>query len=124
VQQPPQSPPQQQQSSPDPSADTRFLLANERTLLAWIRTGVTLVVAGLGVHQFGSKVAAQTVLALLLMLVGATAAGLGGRRYLAADRAIRRNELPMQGRAPLLLVAGVVALAVLLMVAVVVDASS
>jgi putative membrane protein len=104
--------------------DTRFLLANERTLLAWIRTGVTLLVAGLGVHQFGSKVAAQTVLALLLILVGGTATGVGGLRYLAADRAIRRNELPLQGRAPLLLVASVVALAVLLMVAVVADAWS
>ena len=31
--------------------DVRFLLANERTLLAWIRTAVTLQAGGLAVTQ-------------------------------------------------------------------------
>ena len=33
-------------------ADYRFLLANERTFLAWVRTALSLQIAGLGVLQF------------------------------------------------------------------------
>ena len=31
--------------------DARFLLANERTLLAWVRTSLTLLAAGVGTLQ-------------------------------------------------------------------------
>ncbi len=36
----------------DEQVDYRFLLANERTFLAWIRTALSLQIAGLGVLQF------------------------------------------------------------------------
>ena len=32
--------------------DYRFSLANERTFLAWLRTGLALIAGGLGVAQF------------------------------------------------------------------------
>ena len=35
--------------SPEP--DARFTFANERTFLAWSRTGLALIVAGLGIVQ-------------------------------------------------------------------------
>ena len=33
--------------------DVRFLLANERTLLAWLRTGLTVMALGFVVARFG-----------------------------------------------------------------------
>ena len=38
-------------SSADLDVDARFLLANERTLLAWVRTSLTLLAAGVGTLQ-------------------------------------------------------------------------
>ena len=38
-------------SSADLDVDARFLLADERTLLAWVRTSLTLLAAGVGTLQ-------------------------------------------------------------------------
>jgi putative membrane protein len=38
--------------SDDGPVDYRFLLANERTFLAYVRTALSLQIAGLGVLQF------------------------------------------------------------------------
>ena len=54
-------------SEPDP----RFSLANERTFLAWMTTGLALVSVGVGLEAFGLslhhglRLAASTVLVLL-----------------------------------------------------------
>ena len=40
--------------SSDP--DARFLLANERTLLAYVRTALTLQAGGIGVLQFVTRI--------------------------------------------------------------------
>lgn len=45
-------PPTTRPVAPGTELDPRFTLANERTFLAWIRTGLALVVAGLAVTQF------------------------------------------------------------------------
>ena len=89
--------------------DARFLLANERTLLAWVRTALTLLAVGGGLAQFGDEVAGGQVLALALTVVGIASAAMGGVRYARADRALRRGDLPRGGRSPYL-VAGAVAL--------------
>jgi putative membrane protein len=39
---------------------TREHLANERTMLAWIRTGVTLIALGFGTARFGAFVDSQS----------------------------------------------------------------
>ena len=72
--------------------DPRWSLANERTLLAYCRTALAFIVAGLAVA--GSRPIADTsfwfaALGLPLILVGATVAVGGGQRFIAAQRAMR-----------------------------------
>jgi putative membrane protein len=105
----------------DAQTDTRFLLANERTLLAWIRTALALVATGVGVHQFGTRVAGNTAIAILLLLAGVASGVTGTIRFRAADRAIRSGRVPPQGRTPTVLAAAITLIGVLMLVAVVVD---
>jgi putative membrane protein len=107
----------------DVQTDTRFLLANERTLLAWLRTSLTLVAGGVGVHQFGTKVAGSTSIAILLLLTGIVSMSAGTYRFHAADRAIRAGRLPPGGRAPTVLAVAVTLIAVTVLVAVLIDAA-
>ena len=69
----------------DLDPDARFLLANEHTLLAWIRTALTLQAGGLGVLEFASEVEARGVIGVGLLLLGAAAGLAGYRRYRGAD---------------------------------------
>ena len=75
--------------------DPRWSLANERTLLAYGRTSLALVVAGLAVAGSYSVTAAPAWLAA----VGLPVIGLGGavalagrRRFLLAQRAMRTGQ--------------------------------
>jgi putative membrane protein len=75
--------------------DPRWSLANERTLLAYERTALGLLVAGLAAT--GSRAVAETPLWLaavgLPLIVVSAAVGLEGRRrYLSAQRAMRTGE--------------------------------
>jgi putative membrane protein len=75
----------------DGPVDYRFLLANERTYLAYIRTALSLQVAGLGVLQFltqGSDVVRQ-VLGVALVLSGSYVGLAGYLRFRTNERAIR-----------------------------------
>lgn len=101
---------------PDVDPDARFLLANERTLLAWIRTSVTLQAGGIGVLHFATTLTLNVVLGLALLSVGALSGLTGYSRYRVADRSIRRGELPPPGLAPEVIALAVVLLAVLLIV--------
>lgn len=93
--------------------DARFFLANERTLLAWVRTSLALLAAGFAVEQFASEGRGRTVLALGLLVAGTAAVVAGGLRYRSADRAIRAGRLPGSGRSPYALVVGVALLALI-----------
>jgi putative membrane protein len=92
--------------------DARFLLANERTLLAWVRTGLTLQAAGVGVFQLGNRLDARELIALLLLGLGAACHGAGWWRYQIADRALRERRLPRRGYAPEALVLATILLSV------------
>jgi putative membrane protein len=105
----------------DLDVDARFLLANERTLLAWTRTALALLAGAVGVFQFGDRLAGDVALTLVLVVLGAGTALAGTRRYLETDRAIRAGRLPARGSAPVLLAGAVVLLAAGLLVAVVVE---
>lgn len=98
--------------------DYRFSLANERTLLAWLRTALALLAAGVAVDQvdLAGGGTLQALLATVLVLLGAGCAAASWWRWARAERAIRRRDpLPATGLG-LLLTLGVVAVGVLVLV--------
>jgi putative membrane protein len=100
--------------------DYRFSLANERTLLAWVRTALALDVAGLGVVRFAPPLGfpgGRELIGGVLVLLGAVTAWSGYRRFLAADHAIRAGAPLPAHAAPRILAAAlaVVSLAILLL---------
>ena len=80
--------------------DYRFTLANERTFLAWIRTGLALGAAGLAVDVFQPGLPALVVqcLAVGLSLLGVSSAVCGLVRWGASERAMRLGR-PLPGHA-------------------------
>ncbi len=94
--------------------DVRFLLANERTLLAWIRTSLAIEAGGIAlatVHRH------HPYIGIVILLLGAGSALIGYHRYHLADRSIRRHHLPPSGSGPRLQVVAIVATAVVLAIA-------
>ena len=94
--------------------DIRFLLANERTLLAWVRTGLTLQAGGFALAHFSSHSTTGKFSGIFALLAGAVIAVVGYSRFRAADRAIRNHELPKQGTGPAVEVITVVVIALVL----------
>ena len=101
--------------------DVRFLLANERTLLAWIRTALVMQAGGIALVHFVSDSLLGFVSGLTAIIFGAVLAIVGYRRYLAADKAIRAGELPHLDKGPALEVGVIVLIAVILSIAQFVD---
>jgi putative membrane protein len=97
--------------------DARFSLANERTALAWVRTGVGLVAGGVALTSFSTFAdlpGLVDLVAAVACLVGASCAVWALATWRRNERALRRREpLPAPGGLPVL-VAGVVLLAVLI----------
>ncbi|HSX31056.1 MAG TPA: DUF202 domain-containing protein [Candidatus Saccharimonadales bacterium] len=94
--------------------DVRFLLANERTLLAWIRTSLAIEAGGLALALTQRH---SPVVGIIILLLGAGTAAIGYHRFIVADRSIRRHHLPPNGNGPAVQVAGVVAVAIGLAIA-------
>jgi putative membrane protein len=86
--------------------DPRFSLANERTFLAWIRTGLGLIALGVGVATFVSTQMARGVSLLLaagLVLLGGGISAASWFRWLRVERSMRRGEgIPASRLAPFL----------------------
>lgn len=98
--------------------DPRFTLANERTFLAWIRTSLALIAAGIGLEAFTSELVVTDVrhaVAVALVLLGVATSVTGLRRWVRSQHALRTGQpLPLPRLAPLLAYGiGVVALALL-----------
>ncbi|WP_107706011.1 YidH family protein [Nocardioides allogilvus] len=90
--------------------DARVSLANERTLLAWVRTSLALIAGGVAVDALGlaGAVSTRPWLAVLLIVIGLAAAVGGWFRWMAAERAIRLRHPLLSARLPLVVVLGVV----------------
>jgi putative membrane protein len=90
--------------------DYRFTLANERTFLAWLRTGLALLAGAVAlaslVHDFGPRPVriAITVFLLILSLIVTVGAYV---RWDRTERALRENRSLPTDPLPRLMVAGV-----------------
>lgn len=88
-------------SEPDP----RFTFANERTFLAWIRTALALLAAGIALEalEIPDHSALRLVLVVALSLLGATCSVMAFFRWAGAERALRESRpLPSPALAPVL----------------------
>lgn len=107
--------------------DYRFTLANERTFLAWLRTSLSLLAAGVAVVQLVpafSIPAARGITGGLLAALAVVAAGSGVLRWRSVENAIGRGRpLPSQ-RIPWVLAAGLVLLALFGLVLIVLRGAS
>lgn len=89
--------------------DYRFTLANERTFLAWIRTALALLAAGVALDQFapdlGSRNFREVAGIVLALLAGGTAVG-GLRRWILTQRAMTEGGNLRPGSLPGILAIG------------------
>lgn len=78
--------------------DYRFSLANERTFLAWIRTALGFLAAGVGLDQLAPDLATPAVreaVSLLLCFFSGLLAVYGYLRWLRNEKAMRlKQDLP------------------------------
>jgi len=83
-------------TSTDPDSRARTHLANERTFLAWFRTGVTLIALGIAVAQFLGPDEGESFPALVLgvaVVVGGIGLLLIGRwRYIGSRAQIDAGD--------------------------------
>lgn len=96
--------------------DPRYTFANERTFLAWNRTALALVVAGLGIIQllppFPGVPWGRHVLGLPLIVFGAVVAVTAYSEWVRSQRAMRRGEPLPRSVMPRLLAAIIFVMAV------------
>jgi putative membrane protein len=87
--------------------DARFTFANERTFLAWSRTALALVVAGLAVIQllppFPGVPWGRHIIGTPLILLGSAVAVISYLEWQSNQRALRRGEPLTRSRLPQML---------------------
>ena len=110
----------------DKEPDVRFTLANERTFLAWNRTALALVVAGLGIVQllppFPRVPWGRHVLGVPLIVLGAIVSATAYLEWRRTQTALRRSEPMPQSVLPRILVGTITGVAALSAVVLLVSA--
>src|ERR1700721_2717038 len=98
-------------------AAPRFTSANERTFLAWSRTALALVVAGLAIVQllppFPGVPAGRHLLGVPLIALGAVLAVAAYTEWVATRRALRRGEPMPVSVMPWILAATITGIAII-----------
>ena len=106
--------------------DPRFTFANERTFLAWSRTALALVVAGLGVVQllppFPGVPWGRHVLGVPLIVFGAVVAVVAYSEWVKSQRAMRLGRPLPRSVMPRLLATVITVIGVIAAVVVLVSA--
>ena len=101
--------------------DYRYSLANERTFLAWIRTGLALIAGGLACAQFLPPLPIAHLregIAILLLVLGGLVALRAVDHWARTERAMRLKEDLPRSRFPAILAIVVALGAVLLIITV------
>jgi putative membrane protein len=107
--------------------DYRFSLANERTFLAWIRTGLALLGGGLGVAAFVPSLRwghVREAIAVGLIVLGATVTVRAVDHWARSERAMRLGQPLPRSRFPAILAMAIAAGAVVLLVLILVAGKS
>ena len=102
--------------------DPRFTFANERTFLAWIRTALGFLAAGVAiaaVAKLAGALGPETRLVSIVLIVCGLVCGVAAfRRWMINERAMRLGE-PLPSSPMLLIVTAIVAVVALVSVIVV-----
>ena len=102
--------------------DYRMSLAAERTYLAYVRTALALLAAGVavvGALPDAGHEGLRRAAGVLLVLAGLVVAGTARQRWRAVDDAMRRGAALPHGRTPTVVTIGVLAAGALALVLVV-----
>lgn len=106
------------------SVDARFTLAAERTVLAWVRTALGFMAAGVAVVYVAGDIehpVLETALGLVMVALGCVIALLGAWRWRQTSRALRDGgEMPGPAHVTFLIV-GIVIVAVAIAVVIVIQ---
>ena len=99
-------------STPPGHADYRFLLANERTFLAYVRTALALEVAGFGILQFltHSQDVVREGFGISMVAAGSFVGLIGYRRFRSNETTIRAGGDMRTAQSPVVLALAVGAL--------------
>jgi putative membrane protein len=105
---------QPQKPGEESGTEVREHLANERTLLSWVRTGIGLISLGIVVERAGSMVSASTgnpdelsgLLGVALALLGCLALVMGTTQFLRNRRRISRGDFMPETAIYLIIVGG------------------
>lgn len=109
-------------ADPEVRVDYRFLLANERTFLAWMRTALGLIAGGVALDQFirpESGEAVVAIVSLAAIAMGALLALIGTVRWARTDAAMRAGR-PVARSRTLVVVGALLALLALVVAGVLV----
>jgi putative membrane protein len=97
--------------------DPRFTFANERTFLAWSRTALALVVAGLGIVQllppFPGVPFGRHLLGVPLIALGAVLSVVAYAEWVRNQHALRRGEPMPKSNMPWILAATITGMAII-----------
>ena len=100
--------------------DPRFTLANERTFLAWIRTALALVAAGVALEAFALPLqpALRFTAAMILLALGLVVPTLAWFTWTSVERALRESAPLPSSKIALPLAIGISIVAALLVASV------